>query len=171
MIQQKLPQEVLRGKILATKVLVKKQCKEIKNVETEILEHVGGEDLELAGSERLEQIGKSLRDFYICIENALGFIAHNFDGGIPKGEKVHELLLEQMALPYKDIRPPVLDKGLKEKLMDYMQFRLDLEKDALSVQDLKRVEDLVKQVKSVSANVRQQLTDFFADINEFHGLE
>lgn len=170
MQEKRIPQEVIRGKIAATKVLVKKQCKEIKSVETEIHELVGG-NLEDSSPECLEQIAKGLREFYICIENALGFIGHNFDKGIPKGEKVHELLLEQMSASHGKIRPPVIDKVLKDRLMDYLQFRLDLEKDASAAHDLERVKSLVEGIKSVSATARQQLTDFFDDVSKFYGLE
>lgn len=165
-----IPQEVLRGKIMATKMLVKKQTKAVKKVEGEICERAGG-GLEDATPDVLEAIAGSLREFYICIENAFGFIGHNLDGLIPSGENVHSLLLDRMAAPLKGVRPPVIDKVLREELEDYMEFRTDLERDSLTGHDKERIISLVDKVKATSATARQQLIDFFEDVNKFHGFE
>ena len=166
----RIPEEVILGRIMATKMLVKKQAREIKQVETEILK-MTDTGLEAAGNPSLEQIADSLREFYICIENAFGFIGHNLDELIPIEGEVHQELLDQMSSPFGDIRPPVIDKVLKEELRNYMQFRLDLEKAPLTGQDRNRIILLVNKVKSLSAAARQELTDFFEEMNVFHGLE
>jgi len=165
-----IPQEVLRGKIMATKVLVKKQAKAVKQVETEIMEMIGG-GLEGVSADGLEQIARALREFYICIENALGFIGHNLDGGIPNEENVNQLLLDRMSMPLDKVRPAVIDKVLRDELQPYMEFRLDLEREPKTGQDRERIGILTENLKSVSAAARQQLTDFFVDINKYHGFE
>ena len=163
-----MPQEVLKGKIMATKSLVKKQVKAVRQVETEImaLAENGTEELDPG---QLHTVAKSLRDFHICIENALGFIAHNFDQGIPSGEEVHELLLEQMAAGGSS-RPPVLDKVLKEELKKYLDFRVDFEKDSSAAEDKSRIKSLVDDLRAVSAAARQQLTDFFEELKKYYGV-
>lgn len=168
-----IPGEVLRGKIMATKALVKKQAKEIKQVESELLAMTGGslEEAPEALPEHLEQIAQSLREFYICIENALGVIGHNLDESIPKEEDVHHRLLDLMGAPLQGVRPAVLDRVLRDDLEPYLQFRLDLEKDSSTGQDQERINMLLKNLKAVSAAARQQLTDFFVDVNKYHGFE
>lgn len=166
-----IPEEVLRGKIQATKMLVKKQAKAVKQVETEILEMTGS-NFDGSDFEQTPKIAKALREFYICIENAFGFIAHNLDEKIPEGVNVHQLLLNQMTAPYKEIRPPVIDKVLKEDLEEYMRFRSDLENDAAQVgQSIDKVKVLVEKLTTVSSSSRQQLADFFEDLNKFHGFQ
>ena len=155
-----IPEDVLRGKKIATKMLVKKQTKAVKQVETEILEKIGA-GIEEVAPEGLESIAKALREFYICIENALGFIGHNLDGQIPTEGNVHQLLLDRMAAPLDKVRPAVIDKVLKEDLQPYLQFRVDLEKDPGISRDRDRIAPLVENLKAVSAASRQQLTDFF----------
>jgi len=165
-----LPQEVLKGKLIGTKSLVKKQVKAVRETETEITE-LAGKGLDSADSEQLQEIARALRDFHICIENALGFIAHNYDDGIPKGENVHHLLLEQMTLERSGSRPPVLDRVLKEDLIKYLEFRLDLEKDPAAAGDKERIASLVEDLRAVSAAARQQLTDFFDELKKYHGWD
>jgi hypothetical protein len=156
---------------MATKILVKKQSKAVKQVETEIIELIGS-SVEDMPDDVLEKVSRLLRDFYICIENALGFIGHNLDGSVPSGEDVHRLLLDRMADAVDKVRPPVLDKVLREELQPYLQFRLDLEKDPETTsRDKERIIILIDSLKAVSATVRQQLTDFFGDVNKFHGFE
>lgn len=165
-----LPQEVLKGNLIGTKSLVKKQIKAVRETETEITE-LAGKGLDSAGTEQLQEIARSLRDFHICIENALGFIAHNYDNGIPQGDNVHHLLLEQMTVERDGSRPPVIDKVLKEDLGKYLEFRLDWEKDPEAAGDKERIASLVEDLKAVSAAARQQLTDFFDELKKYHGWD
>lgn len=156
---------------MATKILVKKQSKAVKQVETEITEIIGSSTNDVS-AEALEKVAHLLREFYICIENALGFIGHNLDGNVPSGEEAHRLLLDRMAGVVDKVRPPVLDKVLKEELQPYLQFRLDLEKNPeTTVRDKERITILTDNLKAVSATARQQLTDFFGDANSFHGFK
>ncbi len=164
------PKEIMMGKIMATKVLVKKQSKAVKQVETEIME-VAGNNPEKLSDGNLKDLASLLREFYICIENALGFIGHNFEGNVPSGEGANRLLLDRMTGPVDKVRPPVLDKVLREELEPYMQFRLDFESNPEEAAgDKERLVMLTTNLKSVSATARQQLTDFFEDVNKFHGF-
>lgn len=160
MHQDVIPEDVLRGKIMATKILVKKQTKAVKQVETEILE-IAAAAIEEDDSESLKAVAGALREFYICIENALGFIGHNLDGSVPTEGNVSGMLLDRMAVPFDKVRSAVIDKVLKEDLLPYLQFRMDLEKDPGIGLDRERIAPLVKNLKTVSAASRQQLTDFF----------
>lgn len=165
-----MPQEVLRGKIVGTKSLVKKQVRAVKAVETEILE-LTGSGLQGLDDQQLNKVAQLLREFHICIENSLGFIAHNFDEGIPTGENVHQVLMEQMAVERPQSRPSVLDKVLKTDLEKYLAFRKDLEKDPTVAADKERIISLVEDLRHVSAAARQQLTDFFEELKKYHGFE
>ena len=84
--------DILRGKIAGTKGMVRKQIKEMKIIEEEVDNLLSG-DIKHLEDEGLERISKVLREFHICAENALGFIAESFDEGIPRVDNVHRALV------------------------------------------------------------------------------
>jgi len=168
-VTEYIPKEVLRGKIFATKSQVKKQIRAIREIEEEI-EGFTSDDPKNADPDRLKKIAKSLREFHICVENAFVFIAENFDGGVPKGENVHESLMEQMTRRFEKSRPPVIDKALARNLKSYLEFRLDMEKDKETGTDRDRIISLLENFKTTSTAARQQLLDFFEDLGKFHNI-
>jgi len=168
-VTEYIPVEILRGRIFATKSLVKKQIRAIREIEEEIEGFTSG-DLKNAGQDRLKEIAKSLREFHICVENAFVFIAENFDGGVPKAENVHESLMDQMTRRHEKSRPPVIDKALARNLKSYLDFRLDMEKDEETGTDRDRIMSLLENFKTTSAAARQQLLDFFEALGKFHDI-
>ena len=160
---------VMLGKIIATKSLVKKQAEVIKELEGELAELASG-DVSQFESKDLQRVGRALRDFHICIENALGFIAHNFDDGIPKSENVHYDLLTQMSRESENVRPAVIDKALVEDLKEYLKFRLEFESGEKDVLSAERVGGLLQKLKTTSSAGRQQLTDFFDEVKKYHDI-
>lgn len=71
----------------------------------------------------LRALGSILHDFYSGIEKIFLQIAKEIDQSAPKAENWHRLLLEQMTLPLKGRRPPVISIGLASKLQQYLAFR------------------------------------------------
>lgn len=74
-------------------------------------------NLELAG------IAHLLENFYTAIEDIMLRIASKIDKSLPSGEKWHKDLLFRMALRIPEVRPPVFNHQLCEKLDDFRRFR------------------------------------------------
>jgi hypothetical protein len=71
----------------------------------------------------LRALGSILHDFYSGIEKIFLQIAQEIDQSAPKAENWHRLLLEQMTLPLRGRRPPVISTELASKLQQYLAFR------------------------------------------------
>lgn len=171
MPEEYIPQEIMRGKIFATKSLVKKQIRAIREIEGEVDNLLADTNSEEIAGEKAKELAGKLREFQICVENAFAFIAENFDGGIPKSDNVHESLLDQMTKSIENSRPPVIDGFLAQNLKEYIDLRLDLEKNAESFGDGQRVKTLLSSYKEVSQSSRDQLINFFDELEKFYGLK
>mgnify|MGYP000367844249 FL=1 len=71
----------------------------------------------------LRAAGSILHDYYTGLEKIFRLIALELDGDLPSGEDWHKRLLDRMAGEIEDLRPPVIDGGLKEQLAEYLRFR------------------------------------------------
>lgn len=71
----------------------------------------------------LRAVGSILHDFYTGTEKIFRLIAIEVDGNLPSGENWHKRLLDRMAVEVENLRPPVIDKDLKERLAEYLRFR------------------------------------------------
>ncbi|HBT20863.1 MAG TPA: hypothetical protein DEA47_05840 [Peptococcaceae bacterium] len=171
MTEEYIPQEIMRGKIIATKSLVKKQIRAIKEIEGEVDDIILGINSEEIEREKVKELAKKFREFQICVENAFVFIAENFDGGVPKTENIHKSLLEQMGKEIENSRPSVIDSFLAQNLDEYIDLRLDVEKDPEAFNDAARVKTMLNNYKKVSESAQEQLLNFFDELEKFHGLK
>lgn len=64
-----------------------------------------------------------LQNLYTALESLLQRIAAELDGAVPTGEGWHRELLGQMALEIADVRPRVVDAGLRSDLDLLRRFR------------------------------------------------
>ena len=162
-----LPKEFLQGKIIGIHSLIKRQAKAIKQIGEE-LEEIKAKGLD--SEEDLKEASKLLRDFHICVENALIFIANSFDGGIPT-EDAHKSLIKQMSSQFGKERPAVIDETLAGNLEEYLNFRFDFEKSQETAEDKDRVNLLIEKFEEVSVSVENQILNFNEELKDFHGLE
>ena len=88
---------------------------ELQDLEDEMDGEPTGVELRAAGS--------ILHDYYTGLEKIFRLIALELDGDLPSGEDWHKRLLDRMAGEIEDLRPPVIDGGLKEQLAEYLRFR------------------------------------------------
>jgi hypothetical protein len=63
-----------------------------------------------------------LHSFYNGVENISKRVAIHLDGGPPRGETWHSMLLERMAGP-GTTRPAVITEPMRDRLRKYMDFR------------------------------------------------
>src|SRR5581483_7118488 len=65
----------------------------------------------------------SLHGWYTAVESMFERVAREFDHRIPKGERRHRDLLEQMTLEIPGVRRPVIEKALERELSELLKFR------------------------------------------------
>lgn len=71
----------------------------------------------------LQGLGGLLQSFYTGLERIFEAIAFEMEGGIPKGDHWHKLLLDGMALQIPEVRPQVLSDKSVRSLTEYLRFR------------------------------------------------
>lgn len=67
--------------------------------------------------------GSILHDFYNICERIFKLIVREINGDLEGGEYWHKQLLYRMTLELKDIRPPLISKGLAASLDEFLSFR------------------------------------------------
>jgi predicted nucleotidyltransferase len=106
--------------------------------------------------------GKLAHDFYGGVERLFERIAVRLGPGLPVGPGSHTLLLRGMESAVEGIRPPVIDRALALRLVEYLRFRhlfrhtygYELQWDKLG--------PLVHGLEETLALLRQQLERFLA---------
>lgn len=71
----------------------------------------------------IDSVALNLHGFYMGSERIFTHIAELIDGGVPRGESWHLLLLQQMMAEIPSIRPPVISAETGAKLDEYRSFR------------------------------------------------
>lgn len=165
-----IAKEVIRGKIAATKRLVNRQIKALKETEKDLI-GFGEDELREADSEKLKEIAKLLVGYQMAVENAFNFIVQNFDEGIKgaeSGANLHAAVIKQVSKEGK-IRPSVIDSFVSGKLLEYLDFRLEFAENE-SV-DRETLLALFENFESVSESLKEQLNHFFSSLEEYNDLE
>jgi hypothetical protein len=64
-----------------------------------------------------------VHDFYTAVERIFVRIAEELNGGVPRGDRWHQQLLEDMALELPGVRPAAVTEETKAQLTAYLRFR------------------------------------------------
>jgi predicted nucleotidyltransferase len=107
----------------------------------------------------LRATGSILHDFYSGIERIFERIAVTLDGGLPEGERWHQLLLRQMEEETK-VRSAVIDKELSARLLEYLKFRHRFRNIYGSELRWDKLRPLAENVFDTLAQLRRKLEDF-----------
>jgi len=99
-------------------------------------------------------------DFYKGCERICERIAVTLDGGLPQGERWHQVLLGQMGEPGGGERPPLWGGSLLLDLDEYRRFRHRVRHIYGYELEAERVLILARGVKSVLAQVRKAVVVF-----------
>lgn len=67
--------------------------------------------------------GSILHDFYNGVERIFERIAAELNGGVPNTPRCDQRLVADMALAIPELRPPVIDDELRDRLAEYRGFR------------------------------------------------
>ncbi|MEB3337478.1 MAG: nucleotidyltransferase domain-containing protein [Leptolyngbyaceae bacterium] len=101
-----------------------------------------------------------IADFYTFCERISERVAVTLDGGLPKGDNWHELLLRQVADLGGDDRPPLWSGSLLLELDEYRKFR-HLERHNYRIDlDPDRVLELAQKVEPVFEKVKRAIATF-----------
>jgi predicted nucleotidyltransferase len=107
----------------------------------------------------LRATGSILHDFYSGIERIFERIAVTLDGGLPEGERWHQLLLQQMEEETK-VRPAVIDRELSARLLEYLKFRHRFRNIYGDELQWDKLRPLAENVFDTLAQLRKRLEDF-----------
>ena len=102
----------------------------------------------------------NLHSFYSGLERLFEFIAHQLDGGPPKGEAWHRELLRQMTMEVTGMRPLVISTETAERLDEYRRFRHVIRNVYAEHLDPERVGKLVKGLAELWERIKSELTQF-----------
>lgn len=108
----------------------------------------------------IDSASLNLHDVYSGLERVFKQIAATVDGNVPSSPEWHRELLEQMGLDLSQVRPPVLTSPVIQLLDEYLRFRHVVRNVYTFSFDPERVGRLVKELKSVFAQARQELLAF-----------
>lgn len=104
---------------LATKL--ERAASELARIETHERDHAS----EVAAGEwgAISALALGLHNIYNGLEDVLLSLANDVDGLVPRGETMHQDLLDQMHSDIAGLRPAVLDAGLYAELAELKGFR------------------------------------------------
>ena len=147
----------MRGPEIEKKEIMSLIEGELENI-NQLLQEMG----ECRGNDKISRRAKGsiLHDFYNGCERIFEIIARRINGGMPNTEQWHRILLHQMTIEIKEVRPPVISKKLAAELADYLSFRhlfrniygFELESD--------RLDRLVEKFENVIISFKKEILDF-----------
>jgi uncharacterized protein YutE (UPF0331/DUF86 family) len=119
----------------------------------------------------LRALGSILHDFYSGCEKIFLHIAREIDRTAPKSESWHRLLLEQMTLPLKGIRPPVITSELAGELAPFLSFRHRFRHRYGFDLEWERMESLVKAMPDTVEHFQRTINSFLDMLAEADNRE
>jgi hypothetical protein len=120
------------------------------------LERVGEVPDEFA----IRALASYVDDFYKGCERLCERVAVALDGGLPQGERWHQVLLGQMGEPGGHGRPPLFGGALLLDLDEYRRFRHRVRHIYGYELEAERVLTLGRGVKSLRERVKTSIADF-----------
>ena len=108
----------------------------------------------------LDSIALNLHDYYAGLERIFELIASEIDDNVPRGESWHQDLLNQMKIPIKKVRPPVISKEVANKLDEYRGFRHIVRNVYTFNLSKERIKPLVKRLIPLKEEIREDIEEF-----------
>lgn len=107
-----------------------------------------------------------MHGFYTGVERLFEAIADEIDRSKPSGSHWHRDLLQQMSLAVRDLRPVVLRPETRAALAEYLEFRHVVRNVYTFNLQPERVQELVRGLQPVFAQLRQDLLTFANFLDE-----
>ena len=160
----------LRARILGEVMMPKENIPALKfEIETELrnLERIVEEVKQFLasvpdapGTFEIAGVAKYVHDFYNGVERIFERVAVRLDGGLPSGDLWHTQLLEQMAAPFEDARPAVIDLMLQKRLVDFLKFRHRIRHTYSYELEWPRVKERANELGEIMQQLRKALETF-----------
>jgi len=110
----------------------------------------------------LDSVALNLHSIYSGFERIFVRIAEMIDGGLPRGDNWHLLLLQQMKNEVPNIRPAVISTSTEDILNELRRFRHLIRNVYAYNLDPVRLGKLVKETSGIFAQLKAELSAFIA---------
>jgi len=114
----------------------------------------------------IDSAALNIHSFYAGVEKLLINVANKVDQYLPSGSSWHKDLLEQMSTPIDRIRPIVINKALKERLLEFLDFRHVVRNIYTYNFNAKKIEHLVELLPEVFGLLRDEIVFFTKFLDE-----
>lgn len=101
-----------------------------------------------------------LHDFYTGLERIFERIAVTLDGGLPSGDRWHQLLLQQMKEEKEGVRLAVIDDALYQRVEEYLKFRHCFRHTYSDALEWDKLRPLAEGIPETFVQLREQLAQF-----------
>ncbi len=108
--------------------------------------------------------GSYIHDFYNSAENLFRLVAEELNGGIPRGESWHKLLLMEMKSTIETKRGPVISESLYEMLDACLRFRHLFRNSYGVLLDPLKTRETAKVVLEADRQLKQEFESFLTRI-------
>jgi hypothetical protein len=112
----------------------------------------------------LDAAALNLHSYYSGIEHLFELIAGSVDGTVPHGERWHQDLLRQMAVPIRNVRDAVISPATRDMVSEYLAFRHVVRNVYSFHLDAERVARLVRLLDDVHPAMVRELQAFAAHL-------
>lgn len=116
--------------------------------------------LELRGS------GAIVHDFYTAVERLLERVAHEMNGGLPRGPDSHAQLLKRASRAVEDVRPAVVGESVAGRLGEYLRFRYLFRHRYGFDLEWERIVPLLRGIGTLAPEIHKDLAAFVAALRE-----
>lgn len=116
----------------------------------------------------LELVGLSglLQSYYNGVERVFKKIARDIDDNLPKDMSFHADLLNQMALDIKGVRPPLISRGVYNKLKLLLNFRHRFRHAYHWELRWAKIRELLCETESVMEGFKKEMEEFMDFLDE-----
>lgn len=114
----------------------------------------------------LDGVALNLHGFYSGFERIFSHIAETVDGELPKGERWHLFLLDQMMAEIPSVRPAVISTKVGNVLKEYLGFRHIVRNVYTYKLDPSKVGKLVQSAPELFAQLNAELQAFSAFLQQ-----
>jgi len=118
----------------------------------------------------LDSVAFNLHSFYSGIERIFELIAEEIDKEVPKGQRWHKDLLDQMSFELPEIRPAIISKKTKEELIEFLSFHHLVRAIYTFEINSKRLERLVSRIQETFNDFKNDLDYFLLFLEKMQGI-
>ena len=113
-----------------------------------------------------DAVALNLHSFYTGVERIFTDTARTMEGSVPSSPSWHQDLLLQMSAEMSRLRPPVITRGTRDRLSEYLNFRHVVRNVYAFKMRFDRVQELAVGLRVCYEAVTRDLTNFAASLDQ-----